>query len=155
MNAPGTTGLLEWGPRTVTSPAPAAAGGSQPAEFTHYRPTVTPIAQHNREMAEHEASYFPPDPGKTPRVFRYIYPPAPAQGERQADGIWLCSPLDPQHRPRAGFLNYDGKSEVLANPAAPAEHLMFKRWDMTDAEFAALPEHDSRKVKSSANERAS
>ncbi len=143
MSAPGTTGLLEWGPRVT---APAAPKLEESREHTTYRPGVTPIAQHNREMAEHEASFFPPDPGKTPRVFRYIYPPPAPEGERREDGIWLCSPIDAQLRPRAGFLNYDGKSEVLANPVKATEHLMYKRWDMTDAEFAALPEHDSRKV---------
>ncbi len=79
-------------------------------------------------MAAHSEQWFAPDPGKFPVVFRYVY----------ATGVWLAAADAP--KPRAGFLNYDGKSEVLANAANRAEHLMFRRHDMTAAEFAALPE---------------
>lgn len=86
---------------------------------------MKPIAEHNAEMAAHMARWFPADPGKTPRAFVHD----------QARGCWLA--LSGPVAVRPGFLNYDGKIELVRKADDTID--VIKRRDMTDAEFSALP----------------
>lgn len=113
-----TKGLELW---EAARPAqPAAAVEHVPYSFGR-----KPIAEHNAELAAHMEKYFPADPGKSPRVFRY--------DEARQAYLALSGPLAEAATPQAGFLNYDDKFEML-------DGLMLVRRDMTDAEFEALPE---------------
>ena len=83
------------------------------------------IAEHNAEMAEHSRQYFPPDPGKRAVGFEFDQP----------RDCWIAKLRDVF--PQAGFLNYDGKIEIVRKPDGSTAVL--RRRDMTAAEFAALP----------------
>lgn len=84
-----------------------------------------PIAEHNAQVEAHSRKLFPPDPGKTARVFLYD----------DVKQYWIPMPDAP--KPREGFLNYHDKLEFLRIGDGPAK--IIRRADMTDAEFAAIP----------------
>ncbi len=84
-----------------------------------------PIAEHNAQVEAHSRKVFPPDPGKTVRVFIYD----------DAKQYWITMPQAPAVR--EGFLNYHDKIEFLSIGEGPVK--MIRRADMTDAEFNAIP----------------
>ncbi len=92
---------------------------------------MKPIAEHNAEMSAHMEKWFAADCGRKPRVFVFI------------EGSGYVALAAVQDTPQAGFLNYDGKFEMLADPTLG--NVMVIRHDMTDAQFAALETVDAVK----------
>lgn len=85
---------------------------------------MKPIAEHNAELALHSLEWFPPDPGKIAVCF--IWTP-----ERDC---WLAVR---NVVPRCGFLNYDGKIDLIGKPGGTTA--VVERRDMTEAEFNSIP----------------